>query len=212
MFVRDYMTKRVISAPPDMLIHDAQQLMKQHNIHRLPVVDNGKLIGIVTSSRLREVAPSPATSLSVWELHYILAKMKVSEAMSRSLITTTPGTTLEDAALLGNRHGVGALPVLEDGRLVGIITATDIYNVFIEVLGTGDKGLRMQIHQHEAQKQYQAGEIAGVLTKHGYPIHSIFKVQAPGRPHPDVIVRLACREADAAVEDLVSLGYKVEVS
>src|SRR3990172_6069063 len=175
MFVRDYMTKRVISAPPDMLIHDAQQLMKQHNIRRLPVVDNGKLLGIVTQSRLREGAPSPATSLSVWELNYILAKMKVSEAMSRNVITTTPDTTLEDAALLGNRHGVGALPVIEEGRLVGIITATDIYNIFIEVLGTGEKGLRLQIHQHQTAKEYPAGEIAGGMTKRGLPIHSIFK-------------------------------------
>lgn len=212
MFVRDYMTKRVITSPPDMLIHDAQQLMKQHNIRRLPVVDNGKLIGIVTQSRLREVSPSPATSLSVWELNYILAKMKVAEAMTRNVITTTPDTTLEDAALLGNRHGVGALPVVEEGRLVGIITATDIHNIFIEVLGTREKGLRLQVHQHETGKEYPAGEIAGVITKRGFPIHSIFKVQAPGRPHPDVIVRLACREADAAVEDLVALGYKVEVS
>jgi acetoin utilization protein AcuB len=212
MFVRDFMTKKVITAPPDMLIHDAQQLMKQNHIRRLPVVDNGKLIGIVTQSRLREVSPSPATSLSVWELNYILAKMKVSEAMSRNVITTTPDTTLEDAALLGNRHGVGALPVVEGGRLVGMITATDIYNIFIEVLGTREKGVRLQIHQHEASKTHIVGEIATVLNKCGFTIHSIFKVQPPGRPHPDIIVRLTTQEADVAIEELTELGYKVEVS
>ena len=176
------MTKKVITAPPDMLIHDAQQLMKQNHIRRLPVVDNGKLLGIVTTSRLREVSPSPATSLSVWELNYILAKMKVSEAMTRNVISTTPETTLEDAALLGNRHGVGALPVVEDGRLVGIITATDIYNVFIDVLGTREKGVRLRIHQHEVAKTHVVGEIAGVLNKNGYLIHSIFKVQGARSP------------------------------
>src|SRR3990172_8633169 len=208
MYVRDYMNQNVVTVPPDMLIHDAQQLMKQNKIRRLPVVENGKLVGIVTQTSLREVAPSQATSLSVWELNYILAKMKVSDAMTRNVITVTPDTTLEDAALLGYRHGVGALPVVEGGRLVGIVTETDTFRVLLEVLGTRNTGIRLQIHQHETAKEQMISEIAAAIAKHGYPIQSIFKVQAPARPHPDVIVRLTSREADSALDELTALGYK----
>ena len=212
MYVRDYMNKNVISVPPDMLINDAQQLMKQNKTRRVPVVENGKLVGMITQTSLRDAAPSQATSLSVWELNYILAKMKVSDVMTRNVITVTPDTTLEDAALLGYRHGVGALPVIEDGHMVGILTETDTFRVLLEVLGTRETGIRLRIHQHDASKKQMIGEIATVLNKHGYTIQSIFKVHAPGRPHPDVVVRLVSPEANAALEELTALGYKVETT
>jgi len=90
MLVREYMTSPAITVSPDTSIQDAEKMLREHRIRRLPVVEGGKLVGIVTQAKLREVAPSPATSLSIWELNYLLAKMKVKDVMQRNVVTAIP--------------------------------------------------------------------------------------------------------------------------
>lgn len=165
MYVREYMQTRVITIPSDTLVVDAQKLMDQNNIRRLPVVDKGKLVGIVTKRHLQEVTPSSLTSLSVWEMHYLLAKIKVSEVMERRVITVSPDVTLEEAARVGAEHRLGALPVVENGHLVGIITETDMFRIFLQVLGPRESGVRL--HLRETPTASSQADVLMVIAQHG---------------------------------------------
>ncbi|MEA2108012.1 MAG: CBS domain-containing protein [Pseudomonadota bacterium] len=135
MFVSNWMKENPITVTPDTLAIDAKKIMKDHGFRRLPVLDGKKLVGIVTLNTLREAQPSAATSLSIHELNYLLAKMTVADIMTKKLITCSPDMTLEKAAILGTKHQIGALLVVDGGKLVGIITESDIYRAFLTMLG-----------------------------------------------------------------------------
>lgn len=122
MIVKEHMSKGVITIAPDTPIMEAREKMKQNKIRRLPIVKDGRLLGIVTEGDIQEAGPSDATSLSVWELNYLLAKTTVDEVMTRDVITTKPSDTIEDAAIMMRENKVAGLPVMDDGELVGIIT------------------------------------------------------------------------------------------
>ncbi len=147
MFVRMWMTQDVITVPPETPILEARDVMKQHMVRRLPVLNRGKLVGIVTQGDIQEAGPSGATSLSIWELNYLLARITVGEVMTHShkLITVSPDDTIERAALLMRKRKVGGLPVLEKDKLVGIITESDIFGVLIEVMGIERGGTRLTL-------------------------------------------------------------------
>ena len=146
MFVRDEMSSPVVTVPPDMPFQDALRLMQEKNFRRLPVVDEkGKLVGIVAERDLLYASPSPATSLSVWEMNYMLSKIKINRLMSPEVITTTPDTTIEDAAHLMVKNRIGGLPVVEAGQVVGIITETDIFKTLVAMFGGGKPGLRLTL-------------------------------------------------------------------
>lgn len=207
MYVRDYMVTDVITISADAFIHDAQKLMSDHNIHRLPVVEHEKLVGILTQAKLRDYAPSPATSLSVWELHYVLAKVKVREVMEKRVITATPDMTVEDAASLGREHGVGALPVMEDGKLVGIVTTTDLFRILTEVLGDRKVGIRL--HVHGPLQNQETMEVLAALHRHGMGVYSMFGATTRVGQR-DLIVRLTAEDATPVVEELRAKGLRVE--
>ena len=126
MKIKDVMTRNPITVDSETLVVDAQKMMKENNIRRLPIIDKGKLVGIVTKHDLLEASPSPATSLSVFELHYLLSKMKVKEIMKKNPLTLTPDTPFEEALTLGQEKKIGSFPVVENGKLVGIATESDI--------------------------------------------------------------------------------------
>jgi CBS domain-containing protein len=130
--VKDWMTRDPITIERETTLPEAHRLMKDHSIRRLPVVDGGKLVGIVTLGDIREAEPSDATSLSIFELHYLLAKLRASKFMTRELITVTPLTTMDRAAQIMLEHKIGGLPVLERGKLVGIITESDIFRMLVK--------------------------------------------------------------------------------
>ena len=146
MFVRDEMSSPVVTVPPEMPFQDALRLMQQRNFRRLPVVDDKeKLVGIVAERDLLYASPSPATSLSVWEMNYMLSKIKVNRLMTPEVITTTPDTTIEDAAHLMVVKRVGGLPVVEGDKVVGIITETDIFKTLVSMFGGGEPGVRLTL-------------------------------------------------------------------
>ena len=126
MRVRDFMKKEVITVEPQTPILDALDIMKKNNIRHLPVTKDGKFSGFVTRGMLRDASPSDATSLSIHELNYLIAKMTIEKIMLKKPITISPDLPVEEAIWLGQQHGVGAFPVLEDENLVGIITSSDI--------------------------------------------------------------------------------------
>lgn len=145
MFVGDKMSKPVISISPDMPISDAVVLMKKEKIRRAPVVSDGKLVGIVSDKDLLNASPSPVTTLSIWEMNYLLSKITVSEVMSPNVLTVTEDTPIEQAARIMADNKIGGLPVMKEGHCVGIITETDLFKVFLELLGARDAGIRATV-------------------------------------------------------------------
>jgi acetoin utilization protein AcuB len=144
MLVGERMTSRPIITHPDTPIDEALKLMRESKVRRLPVLDKkGKLVGIVTEKDLLYVSPSPATSLSIHELHYLIAKIKVGDVMAKDVITATEYTPLEEAARIMADNKIGSLPVMRDDKLVGIITETNLFCIFLELLGAREKGTRL---------------------------------------------------------------------
>jgi acetoin utilization protein AcuB len=137
MFVRDKMSRNVITIAPDQSLQMARERMHKHGIRRLPVVEHGKLIGIITDRDVRQAWASPATSLSTHELLYLLDRLTVAEVMTSKAFTVTPDTPLVEAARLLRDHKIGGLPVVEGSQVVGMITGTDLLEAFIEMFGAG---------------------------------------------------------------------------
>ena len=131
--VRDWMTSEVVTISPNQTLPDAHELMKNHKIRRLPVVDAGQLIGILTLGDLREASPSDATSLSIFEINYLLGRLPVSKIMTRDPLTVSPATGLTEAAKLMLHHKIGGLPVMESDELVGIITESDMFRAYVHL-------------------------------------------------------------------------------
>jgi acetoin utilization protein AcuB len=140
------MTSHPVTIGPDVSIAEAMELMKQEKVRRLPVIDkNRKLVGLVTHTDLVHASPSKATALSMWEISYLLAQIKVKEVMAKKVVTTTEDTPLEEAARLMADNKIGSLPVMRDGALVGMITESDIFRVFLEIFGAREKGIRLTV-------------------------------------------------------------------
>lgn len=160
MFVGERMSSPVITVHPDLPIQDALALMRKEKIRRMPVVDeNGAIIGIVSERDLLQASPSDATTLSVWELNYLISKITVDEIMTRDVITVTEDTPLEEAARIMADNKIGGLPVLKNGEVAGIITETDLFKIFLEVLAAREGGIRITALVPE-----RVGELAKLVT------------------------------------------------
>ncbi|MFN3308357.1 MAG: CBS domain-containing protein [Anaerolineales bacterium] len=143
MLVGERMSKPVITITPDTPLQEALALMRKEKVRRFPVVDkHGKLVGIVSEKDLLNASPSDATTLSIWEVNYWLSKVKVEEIMTREVITTCADCPIEEAARVMADRKIGALPVMEEDRLVGIITETDLFKIFLELFGARKAGIR----------------------------------------------------------------------
>ncbi|MFN2285004.1 MAG: CBS and ACT domain-containing protein [Anaerolineae bacterium] len=147
MLVKDCMTSNPVTIGPDMPVAEALSFMRQQNVRRLPIVNKkGKLIGIISEKDLLYASPSPATSLSVYEVGYLLSKLKVEEIMAKDVTTVAPGAPLEEAARIMADGQVGGLPVMDGDHLVGIITETDIFKTILEMMGARQAGVRLTLH------------------------------------------------------------------
>lgn len=146
MLVRDRMTQNPITIIPDISVTEALRLMSEKKIRRLPVVNrSGQLVGIVSDRDLFQASPSPATSLAVWEIHDLLAKLTVEKCMAKDVITVSEDTPLEEAARIMVDRRIGGLPVVNAGKLVGIITESDLFNILLELLGGRRQGVRITV-------------------------------------------------------------------
>lgn len=132
MLVRDLMTRTVITVPPALAVTAARSLMSRERIRHLLVTENDRLVGMVTDRDIRLNLASPATSLSVWELNYLLARLTVGEVMTKSVLIVDPARDARDAARIMLDHRIGALPVVDGERLIGILTETDLVRAFAE--------------------------------------------------------------------------------
>jgi acetoin utilization protein AcuB len=136
-----------------MPIVDALNMMKREGIRRTPVVKDGKLIGIVSDKDLMNASPSPATSLSVWEINYLLTKVTVKDVMTKDVLTVKEDTPIEIAARIMADNKIGGLPVMREGTVVGIITETDLFKIFLELMGAREIGVRVTALVHEEKGQ-----------------------------------------------------------
>ncbi len=163
MYVRQFMTSQVFTVTSYESIADTMALMREKKIDRMPVLEKGKLVGFVTDGDLREVSPSPATTLSIFELNYLIAKTPIREVAVKKVVTCHPDTAIEDAALLMREHKIGGLPVLDGDKLVGIITGYDILDAFLDIMGSRSPGQRVVI-----EKKDEAGvllDLAGTIKQ-----------------------------------------------
>jgi acetoin utilization protein AcuB len=146
MLVKERMSRPVITVHPEMPVQEALNLMREERVRRFPVVDrHGRMVGIVSERDLLHAAPSDATSLSIWEVHYLVSKITVEKVMTRQVITIAEDTPLEEAARIMADHKFGGLPVVREGEVVGIITETDLFKIFLEMLGAREPGVRIAV-------------------------------------------------------------------
>lgn len=146
MLVHERMSKHPLTVTEDTPIAQALKFMRDNKVRRLPVLNKkGELVGIVSERDLLYASPSPVTSLSIYEIHYLLAQIKVGEIMTRDVITVSEYTPLEEAARIMADNKIGSLPVVRNGKLVGIITESDLFKIFTEILGARDMGVRLSM-------------------------------------------------------------------
>ncbi len=145
MLVGERMSKPVIYISPDLPINEALNLMKRERIRRTPVIQDGKLVGIVSDKDLLNASPSPATSLSVWEMNYLLSKITVKDVMTRKVLTVSEDTPIEEAARIMADNKIGGMPVVQNGKVTGIITETDLFKILLEMMGAREKGARVSV-------------------------------------------------------------------
>ena len=144
MAVKDFMTRKVVYISPDTTIAHAADMMREQKLHRLPVIENDQLVGLVTEGTIAEASPSKATSLSIYEMNYLLNKTKVGDVMIRDVVTISQFASLEDATYLMLKNKIGILPVVDNEQLYGVITDRDIFTAFLEVSGYGEEGVRLR--------------------------------------------------------------------
>lgn len=144
MLVKRRMSTPVISVEPDVPIMEALKTMQERNIRRMPVLDKqGRLIGIVSDKDLLNAAPSDATTLSVWELNYLIGQVKVKDVMTKNVLTVTEDTPIEEAAFAMAENKIGGMPVMRGDQVVGLITETDLFKIFLELMGARNDGVRV---------------------------------------------------------------------
>lgn len=145
MLVGERMSHPVIHIPPSMTVPDAIRLLQREKIRRAPVVKDGELVGMVADKDLLHASASSATSLSIWELNYLLSKIQVRDVMTKEVITVEHDTPIEEAARIMADNKIGGLPVMRDGHVVGIITETDLFKIFLEMMGAREQGVRTTV-------------------------------------------------------------------
>ncbi len=143
MFVGDRMSHPVISISPDTTIHDAVAMFKKEHIRRAPVIKDGKMVGIISEKDLLNASPSPVTSLSIWEMNYLLSKVTVKQVMTKKVTTVDVTTPIEEAARIMADNKFGGMPVMRSGKVVGMITETDLFKIFLELMGAREKAIRV---------------------------------------------------------------------
>jgi len=211
MRIRDIMTKNPITVSSETLVMDAQKIMKEKNIRRLPVVDKGKLVGIITKHDILAAAPSPATSLSIHELNYLLSKMKVKEIMKKDPITLPPDTPFEEALRIGQEKKIGAFPVVENGKLIGIATESDSIRILTHALGIREEGTRVTI-EGLGGKWGDLQKITAIADQHQTVILSMISWERQDKGDWMIVLRLKTTEPEAIVQDFKKAGLNVTYS
>ncbi len=203
MYVKNRMTSNPYIVAPEDTVNDTMMLMRQKRVKSLPVVKNGKLVGIVTEKQLAEITPSPATTLSVFEVSYLLSKTKIETIMTKEVVTISSDDLLEQASLLMRNHNVSCLPVLDNNKLVGIICESDIFDSFIDIMGLRVTGTRISIEIAE-DKPGIVAEVAGIIAKSGINITHLVLYRN------ELIIRVNTLNVEQVEKSLADRGYTIK--
>jgi acetoin utilization protein AcuB len=208
MLVRETMTPDPIVVHPDTSFGDAMELLRTKKIRRLPVVDDkGVLVGIVVEKDLLKAAPSPATTLSVYEIPYLLSKLKIKDIMTKRVITVEEDWPLEEAARVMVEHKIGCLPVVRGNKVIGIITETDIFRAMTLALGGEPQSLRVMV-----QVPDQKGELAKLsnqVAQMGGDIRSLVTLVGKESKQGEITMKVLGVKRDELVPALEKVGIKV---
>jgi len=209
MLVEKRMKPDPVTVTPHDSFRHAMTLIRQKGIRHLPVVDEGHLVGIVTDRDIRQASPSPATSLEVHELHYLLERVKIHEIMTKKVVTVTPETPIEEAARLMLTHKIGGLPVIKDGRLVGILTETDILRAFMELTGIQQEHTRLEMVLEDRPGAFL--EVCRLIQEQGGDIISVVTAKATHHEKETkvLVFRLEGVQVDLLVARLEAEGHTV---
>jgi CBS domain-containing protein len=209
MKVKHWMTKDPITVSPETSAVEAQKIMKENKIRRLPVVDKGKLVGMVTFRNLIEAAPSSASSLSIHELNYLIMKIKVKDLMKKKVITVSPEDTVIEAIVRGVEQGIGGFPVVdEQGHLVGIITETQIARAMIQLFGTEARKEIISLENVDLQPG-TFGKIVTLVEEVGINIISMFSLPRRTTDLLRVYIRIKSGQREEAIAALKKAGYEI---
>jgi acetoin utilization protein AcuB len=209
MFMGDVMTTNVYSIPSRTSLAEARRIMDAHHVRRLPVVDKGKLVGIVTRDALDRAAPSQLTSLSIHDIARMLNKITVKEVMHRDLVTVSPDATVEEAVTLAQERKVGALLVVDDSRLVGMATTNDFfYKILNPILGIGKPGSRLVVRNCQGTTDIE--KVVAAINKLGLEVITMFMLPVPEREAHNFVVHLVSEDPGSLIAELKLLGFTVE--
>ncbi len=209
MRIRDVMTKNPVTVNSEDLVLDARRLMKENNFRRLPVVEKGKLVGIVTKQDLDEAAPPPTSATSAHELHYFLSKAKVKDVMKKNPVTVTPDTPFEEALKIGQQEKISSFPVVENGKLVGITTESDIVRFLTRALGLQDDGSRITIEGLGDKLGNELQQIVSIADKNRAVLLSMMSLPRPEKKDWMIVLRLKIKQPESVVNDLKKAGFNV---
>lgn len=171
MIIERRMTKNPVTITPEASVVEASELMKKEKVHRLPVLDRDKnLIGVISEKDILFATPSPASSLSIHEMAYLLSKLTVRKLMTKNPVTINRTTTVEEAARLMVDQDLSCLPVVEDGKLVGIVSKSDMFKILLELFGARHFGIRLSFLVDD--KPGTIAAVSRVISDAGYDIIS----------------------------------------
>jgi acetoin utilization protein AcuB len=210
MKVKERMAADVKTVDMDSSITEAFRLMKENNIRRLPVMDKGKLAAIVTLSDLNQAAPSSATSLSIHELNYLLAKTKIREIIPKKqkLLSISPEAYIETAAKIMRENTVSGLPVVDNGKLVGIVTETDIFDAFIDILGVRKTHTRIDFYVKD--RPGSLAEVTGLVAARNISIINTVVYYDEKKGKYKMILRIEDLDYEPVLKDLKEKGYEID--
>lgn len=207
MFVINRMTKNPMTVTDDTKVDEVAHLMKKHNFRRLPVVDDGKLVGFLSDSDLMRVAPSPATTLSRYEINSLLAKICVRDIMKKDVVSVNVDATIEEAALIMYKNKIGGMPVVSNmGAVVGVITETDIFKTFVDVMGLADGKTRITLEVTD--KIGVVKDIAEIFGQAGVSIDSLITCKKEDNKY-EIVIRGDITNIDDIKAKLEAKVYKV---
>ena len=209
MRIRDIMTKNPSTIDSESLILDASRIMKEKKIRRLPVVEEGKLVGIVTQKDIDEATPAPTTSTSAYEFHYFLSKMKVKEVMKKDPVTLSPDTPFEEALRIGKQNKISSFLVVENGMLVGITTESDIVRFLTRALGLEEEGSRITIEGLGGKLGGELQRIISIIDANKTVLLSMLSLPRPEEKGWMIVLRIKTKDPGRIVSDLKDAGFNV---
>lgn len=206
MLVKQRMTANPFTVASSTKIPEALGVMTTNGVRHLPVVDDGQVVGVISKNDIAAASPSKATTLSAQEATYLIAKLSVGKVMSKPAITIGPDTLLEEAAVLMRDEKIEILPVVSDGKLVGVITESDLLDAFIDVLGFRDPGTRLTIEARDEPGVLSV--ITGITAKHQANIAHL-AVHRGQLDHSIVVVGLNTPNTSAIEDELTGAGMRI---